>query len=424
MNAQKKSAIANYFIKRATTAIETSYDFNTALSDFEKAIENIDTISDRKIASLGSSIYFELHHKKPSIEEKLEFLKKAKEYSDLYFHLHKDETSEEYNANVPRSIKIMEATEVLEEELEKKKQALIKKQKELKRIDSLKTVWQNKYNSLVIKVDSIYKFNENNIAVYSKNGFLGIINDVGEILFEANEYKDALVFDGYIILKNSITEPTKLYSFNTNNSEVFLLPRISDFNPLSTHYGTVMLPRGNGVVVTYPNNSYKPFIYDLSTKEVIKFTKDLQDLFKDLKKADKIDKYNKDNQIKIDKNWYNFGGHLGGGVYPLYEAENPKLFGFLCSLDGSLLRASSDYKAIGTFYNNNFQAISDTESFWINQNGTKLNQVKEEAKDYAGNSKIKKLDTGGFHIMKEGLIILGEEKLEKMSLFLQKFPKK
>jgi len=88
------------------------------------------------------------------------------------------------------------------------------------------------------------------------------------------------------------------------------------------------------------------------------------------------------------------------------------------------LRASSDYSAIGTFYNNNFQAISGTESVWINQNGTKLNQVKEEAKDYLGNSEIKKLEAGGFHIMKEGIIVLGEEKLEKMSLFLQKFPKK
>ncbi|UAM97333.1 hypothetical protein K8354_13525 [Polaribacter litorisediminis] len=424
INAQKKVAIANFYIKRANTAIESSLDYKAALSDFENALENIDTISDRKIASLGSSIYFELHLKKPTIEEKLEFLKKAKEYSDLYFSLFEDVTSEEYNANVPRSIKIMEATEVLEEELEKKRLAFIKKQKELKRIDSLKTVWQNKYNSLVFEADSIYKFNKNNIALYSKNGFFGIINDVGDVLFEADEYKDALVFDGYIILKNRITEPTKLYSFNTNNSEGFLLPRIADFNALSTHYGAVMLPRGNGILVTYPNNSYEPFIYDLNAKNVVKFTQDLQDLFKNLKKADKIDKYNKDDQIKIGKNWYNFGGHIGGGVYPLYETENPKLFGFLCALDGSLLQASSGYKAIGTFYNNNFQAISDTESFWINQNGTKLNQVREEAKDYSGNSEIKKLDSGGFHIIKEGVIILGEEKLENRSLFLQKFPKK
>lgn len=424
VEAQKKDAIAKFYLKRAYEAIESRVDYQSAQFDFEEAMDRIDTIVDRQIASLGASIYYELHLKKPTIEEKLQFLAKAREYSKLYFSLYKDSTSEEYLTNTGFSIKIAESTEVLEQELEKKRQENLKKQKELRRIDSLKTVWQNKYNSLVFEADSIYKFNKNNIALYTKNGFLGIINDVGDILFEADEFKDALVFDGYIILKNRVSEPTKIYSFNTNNSEGFLLPRISDFNPLSTHYGTVMLPRGNGLLVTYPNNAYKPFIYDLNARKVVQFNKNLQDLFKDLKKADKIDKYNKDDQIKIGKNWYNFGGHLGGGVYPLYETENTKLFGFLCSLDGSVLRASSDYSAIGTFYNNNFQAISGTESVWINQNGTKLNQVKEEAKDYLGNSEIKKLEAGGFHIMKEGIIVLGEEKLEKMSLFLQKFPKK
>ncbi|MGK0412939.1 MAG: hypothetical protein ACJA1B_001141, partial [Polaribacter sp.] len=121
INAQKKSAIANVYIKRAYNAIESSVDYNAALSDFENALENIDTIADRKIASLGTSIYFELHLKKPTIEEKLEFLKKAKEYLDLYFRLYKDDTSEEYLTNVGRSIKIMETTAVLEEELEKKR---------------------------------------------------------------------------------------------------------------------------------------------------------------------------------------------------------------------------------------------------------------------------------------------------------------
>lgn len=37
-----------------------------------------------------------------------------------------------------------------------------------------------------------------------------------------------------------------------------MLPAVSDFSTLSTSYRKVMLPRGNGRVVTYPNNAKEP----------------------------------------------------------------------------------------------------------------------------------------------------------------------
>lgn len=62
---------------------------------------------------------------------------------------------------------------------------------------------------------------------------------------EADTYKSIKSFDGYILLLNQEENPTQIYSFNSKTKEGFMLPKISDFNTLSTHYGNVMLPRGD-----------------------------------------------------------------------------------------------------------------------------------------------------------------------------------
>ncbi|MFK8059326.1 MAG: hypothetical protein AB8B78_04460, partial [Polaribacter sp.] len=191
----------------------------------------------------------------------------------------------------------------------------------------------------------------------------------------------------------------------------------SDINPLSTHYGKVMLPRGNGRLVTYPDNSYSPFVYDLNLKKTIKIANE-QDLLKSLKKSDKIDKYNKDGEVKVNKVWYNFGGHLGGGIHPLYAEETPELKAFLCSIDGKVLE-TVNYQYIGAFYNSKFQAITNGEVVWINQNGTKVAAPKDESGTYTGLSKVIKLENGVYQIDQNGVIILGEEKLEKLPEFLR-----
>ena len=418
--SQSDNDIAKVYIKRANEAIEESIDFKSALDNFEKAMKYMDTITDRRIASLGSDIYFENHLKKENLEGKLEFLKKAEAFSKQYFALAKNKKLEEYTENVEKSILIKETISEIENQikiLEEEKKA---REKELRRIDSLKTVWENKSKELSLKVDNISDFNKNNLALFTKNGYYGIINDIGEIIIEANEYKDALSFDGYFLLKNKKEEPNKIYIYNTNSNKGFLLPNVSEFNTISTHYGQVMLPRGNGRVVTYPNNSYQPMVFDLNVQKVVRVQNE-KELFKKLKKGDIIDKYNKDGEIKINKKWYDFGGHVGGGIHPLYFNKNYEVHSYLCSIDGKILLTASDYKYIGPFHNNKIQAIYNGETTWINQNGTKVSEAKDDSGKYAGKSKLKKLENGSYQIIRDGIIILGQEKLEKMSDFLRKY---
>lgn len=245
-----------------------------------------------------------------------------------------------------------------------------------------------------------------------------MINDLGKTLVEANEFEDVVHFDGFFIFKNKANEPTKLFCYDSKNNKGFLIPNISDFNTLSTHFGTVMLPRGNGRLVTFPNNSIEPFVFDLNVQKVVKVSNQ-EELLKNLKKSDFIDKYNNDGEVKIGKDWYRFGGHLGGGIHPIYAQEGYKLEGFLCSIDGRFLQKNSFYDTVGFFYNNSAQAVKGTEVFWINQNGTKTNDAINENENYLGKTKLSKLPNKSYQLLREGIIILGDEKLEKMSDYLR-----
>ena len=200
-----------------------------------------DTILDRKVASLGASVYLEVYHKQPTLKKQLVYLEKAKYYSNQYFLLARNRKSEEYINNTEDFVFIEENIEMVKGKLEKIEQERLRKEREVRRIDSLKMIWQGKSNLLSLAVDSVYSFNKNNIAIYKKNGFFGAINDIGEVLVKANEYKDVICFDGFIIFKDQAEEPTKLYSFNTNDKIGHYIPNITDFNMLSTHYGKVML---------------------------------------------------------------------------------------------------------------------------------------------------------------------------------------
>ena len=416
--AQSNKDLSNVYIKRARLAIENDVSYDLALVHFEKAMKYADTITDRKTAALGASIYFENYHLGDTAKEQLSVLKKSESLSKQYFLLAKNKTSEEYLENLDLIVLIQETIEELEAEIISIEKERISKEKELKRIDSLKTIWNNKSESLSLKVDSIYTFNKDNLAIFKANNYFGIISDKGEILVKADEYQDVLSFDGFFILKNKEQEATKIYCFNSSSQSGFLLPSPSDFNSLSTHYGKIMLPRGNGRLVTYPNNSYEPMVYDLNVKKNVKVA-NKQDLFKNLKKNDVIDKYNKDDELKINKIWYSFGGHLGGGIHPLYLENDYKINAFLCSIDGNLLRTASSYQYIGAFYNNKFEALKNNKTVWINQNGTKVSEPKDESGVYTAGVKVVKLATGSYQLMKDGFIVLGNEKLEKMADFLR-----
>ena len=405
-NAQSNNDIANVYVKRSQESLE-NLEVELSLVHFDKAMKYMDTITSSKVARLGTIIHYELTN-----------FAEAQSYAKQYFLLVKNKKSDEYFEFLDLYVNINEELETALIEAKRVEEERLKKEKELRRIDSLKTIWNTKSESLSLKVDSIYKFDKNNVAVYKVNNYFGVISDTGEILLKADLYEDVSSFDGFIILKNKAEEATKIYCYNANEKSGFLLPSPSDFNMLSTHYGKVMLPRGNGRLVSYPNNSYEPMVYDLNVKKNVKIA-NKQDLFKNLKKNDIIDKYNKDDELKINKVWYNFGGHLGGGIHPLYLNNDYKVHSFLCSVDGKMLRTSTRYEFIGSFYNNKFQAIKDNEVVWINQNGTKVGAPDNEAGVYTGNTKVVKLANGSYQLNKDGLIILGNEKLEKMAEFLR-----
>jgi hypothetical protein len=414
--SQTNNDIAKVYIKRAYEAIEESIDYETALKQFEKAMKYTDTIVDKNVAMLGSLIYLEQYHKRPSEEEELRYLEMAKKYSVQYFNLADSNTSEEYIVNVENSILINENIETLNNQILKLAQERLKEEQ----TDSLKILWSKKAEILALSLDSIYSFNSNNYAVFSKNGKFGILNDSGVIVMPANEFVDAVNYAGFILLKNKHKEASKLYYFNTNTGMGSLLPNPSDFNPLSTNYGKIMLPRANGRLVVYPNNSIEPMVFDLNQAKVVRVV-NVEEVLENLKKKDIIKKYNKDNDIKIDKEWYTFGGHLGGGIHPLYLEGNYEVHAYLFSVDGTVLFSSSDYDFIGTFYDNRAQALKGNTVSWINQNGTKISDAKDKMETYAGNSKVVKLEDGVYQIYRDGLLIKGEESLEKLPGYLRKF---
>lgn len=404
--AQSNKDIANVYIKRSQESLD-NLEIEESLQHFTKAMKYMDTITSSKVARLGTYIHYELRN-----------FQEAQSLAKQYFLLNRNKKSEEYRGLLELYVNINEELEVQKREEARLEKERLAKEKELRRIDSLKTLWNNKSESLSLKVDSIYDFNKNNLALYVANGFFGILSDKGEIIIKADSYEDALSFDGFFILKNKKEDPTKIYAYNSNSNSGFVLPSPSDFNTLSTHYGKVMLPRGNGRLVTYPNNSYEPMVYDLNVKRYVKIA-NKKELFKNLKKNDVIDKYNKEDEVKVDKEWYRFGGHLGGGIHPLYFANRYQVYSFLCSIDGRVLRASTTYQYIGFFHNNKYQALKGDETIWINQNGTKVGAPDNESGKYVGLSKVVKLEDGTYQIMQGGFIILGDEKLEKLQDFLR-----
>ncbi len=406
INAQSNNEIASVYIKRSNESLN-NLDIELAKEHFDKAMKYMDTITTSEVARLGTFIHFEL---------KLYDL--AKMYAKYYFDLAKNKKNDEYNEMLTLSVDINEYLDRFLAEKKRQEEERLQKEKEFRKIDSLKAVWMTKSDLLSIKVDSIYKFNANNVALFKNKVFFGLINDVGKILVEANEFEDVVSFDGYFIFKNKKVEATKMYCFDSNTNKGFLIPNISEFNILSTNYGEVMLPRGNGRLVTYPNNSNEPFVFDLIVQKTVKVS-NLDELLKNLKKSDFIDKFNDDGEVKVGKEWYKFGGHLGGGIHPIYSQEGYNLQGFLCSIDGKFLNKNSFYDFIGYFHNNSAQAIKGSQTFWINQNGTKMNDAIDEDENYDGKTKLSKLPNKSYQLLRDGIIILGDEKLEKMSDFLR-----
>ena len=409
-NAQTNEEIAGVYITKSEENFNNSR-IAEAQVDFNKAMKLLDTIKKASMAKLGTLIEFGLKN-----------YKQSRSYAQQYFLLEKNKKASEYQQLLELYVTLQELIEKEELEFLNKEKIRIAQENAKRWNDSLKTVWQNQSDKLILKFNYITPFDKNGIAVFKKEEFFGLLNDQGAVLLEADTYKDYRAYEGYVLLLNQKLNPTKVYSYNTSSKEGFMLPEISGFNPLSTNFGSVMLPRGNGKVVAYPNNSLKVMVFDLTSKTVDVLS-DEKDVLKELRKTDKIEKSNNDGQVRIGGEWYNFGGHLGGGIYPLFNS-NYSLFGFLCGIDGKVLKADQ-YNRMGAFFGEKAQVQNADTTTWVNQNGTELETVINPEYAYAGISKLVQV-TGGYQIHQEiggkKYIVLGENKLVMLEDYLKENP--
>jgi len=403
--SQSDADIANVYIKRATESAE-GLRYEESIEYFEKALKYKDTITKPSVAYLGMLIYFETKN-----------FEAAHDYAKQYFVVAKNKKTEEYLETLDTYVTITERLEEIAELKRQEEVERLRKEKELARIDSLQTVWKQNSGRLSIKADSIYSFNKNSLAIYQKDNSFGIIDDLGNIIIEADEFKNADAFDGYIVLTNKKENPTKVFSFNTSTKKGFTLPKASEFNTTSTNYGQVMSPRANGSLVMYPNNSLKTMVYDVNEKNFVEVL-ELKELLKSLRKTDKIEKSNSDNQVRLDKEYYNFGGHIGGGIHPLYT-DDFSLYGYLFSVNGKVLSAS-EYGYLGAFEGEKVQAINGKKIVWLNQQGDEITAPKSKFSEYEGLSKVSRIENGNYQINQDGIIVLGEEKLIQMEEFIKK----
>jgi len=402
---QSRSEIASVYIKRAQELVE-KIEFREANVQFEKAMKYTDTINTSDLAWLGAYIKFELKE-----------YEAARSYAKKYFLLKRNTKSEEYQELLETYVTIEEKLIEIEEERKRMELERLRKEKEQRRLDSLEVVWTKKAATLSLQFDAIEDFNRFGTAIFKKGSYVGIIKDNGKILVDANKYQGVRSFDGYTLLLDKETNASKIFAFDHSTLQGHMLPSPNSMNNISTSFKEVMLPRGNGQVALYPNNSLQVVIYDIPSKAVVP-AGDYKEIFKQLKKTDKISKSNKDGQVKVNKEWYYFGGDLGAGVHPLF-AEDYSLKGFLLSISGAVLPPSS-HNHIGVFYDGSYQYYAGGEVSWIDQSGSNVDAGENAFGTYGGATKITKTEEGTFRLIKDGKIILGDEELVPLNEFLQK----
>jgi len=410
ITAQKNSEIANIYIERSEVSFQ-NLEMNTALEIFNKALKYMDSIPNSRVAKLGTLLHFE--HKKYF---------EARSYAKWYFELEEDNTKEEYSIMLDTYVSIQDEIDNYIEEQKALEIIRLKEENEARRLDSLNNLWISKSKAYAIKVDSVYNFNKYNLAVFSKDGQLGIMDDVGGVEDISEGFHHFMTYDNYILLLDKQKDPEIIYAFDCSTKTGVLLPKVVTFNANSTHYGKVMLPRANGLIVTYPNNTRKAYVYNVKEKSFLE-TEDLKELLKMLKKNDIVEKY-KDEQVRINKQWLTLGSCLGSGVYELYGEESR--FGFLNTLDGEIWDADfQDY--LGGFYDDSFELLKGNTRFWVNTEGVKRQTNKNENGTYSGTSRFVKLGDGNYRILqnREGkdYLVFGENVLLNKTHFVGESPR-
>ncbi len=409
--AQSNTEIAYVYLKRAEDSFEKN-EIENSVSEFKKSLKFNDTLNDSRVGRLGMLLHYELGN-----------FHIAKVYTKEYFDFVVDKTSEEYQNMLDLYVSIQEGIDQFNKELKIKTEKIEKEKREKRRLDSLNTVWETLSQEFILNVDSVYALNKNNIAVYRKGKAIGIIDDFGNIVKKPSVYHDYLSYDGIILMLDQIDSPTKIYAYKSEEKSGFLLPSLSTFNNSSKHYGKVMLPRGNGLIVTYPDNSNKAFIYNLKTKN-FEIILDVRALLKTMNKNDIIEKYSKEEQLRINKKWFYLGGHLGSNIYPLYS-EN-KLFGFLNASNGKILD-NQYYNYLGGFYDGTYELLETNKRLWMDNEGVRQDSNKNENGRYEGKSRFMKLENDNYVILqnKEGkdYLVLGDKTLLNKKQFVAEAPR-
>lgn len=405
MFSQSSSEIAEVYLKKSEEELKKK-DLTKAVVYFDRATSLLGEKTNAKVEEIGTMIYYNL-----------EDYNGAKEHAKKYFSLTKDKGSERYNEILFLYVEIEEKIEAENKVKAELLAAELLKQKEQKRLDSLTNVWQSISLKLTIEADTIYKFDKNNIAVFKNSkGFYGIIDDKGTELTTLGSNTNFMHYDGKIVLMEGLKDrSTKVTIFDTSSKESTVLPPVNKFNALSSNYGKVMLPRDNGLLVCYPNNSTKILVFDLKSKS-FKVPSMLERYYDYWKSQKVIKKYNKENQIKIDKEYLNLGGDVGGSL-AFYNEDN-SLFGFITA-GGKKLKAS-EYKYVGTLANGSIEAIKQNGSqVWLSEKGETVTDLINKNGFYSGTTIIKKVDSKYQMLNEKNEIMKGESVLVSLEQYLE-----
>ena len=404
---QSSSEIAEIYLVKSEEQLQDK-ELAKALVYFDKAKNLLGNESTAKMEEIGTMIYFQLEN-----------YPVAKEHAKNYFDLTTEKGTERYNEVLYLYVDIEEKIEAENKIKAELLAAEMLRKKEQHRIDSLTTLWFTKSSKLSFVADTIYSFDKNGVAIFKNDkGFYGVINDSGSELVSPGTYSNFYHNDGKIILmEGAKNQSSKVVVFKTDTKETISLPQVSDFNSLATNYGKVMLPRENNLVVMYPNNSKNVLVYDIDAKDY-KSNSKLMEYYEYWKDHKVIKKFNKENQIKIDKDYLDFGGDLGG--FSAFYNEDDSLFGFI-SLGGSIL-SSSQYKYLGTLNNGALEAITiDGTSIWLNEKGRTIQKPINKNGIYKGTIVLVKTDSKYQFVNEKNEIIKDGASLVSLDEFLKKY---
>lgn len=417
MYSQSNDEVAKIYLNRA----EKNFNSNNtaeAIKAYSKAMKYIDleTTSDISIPKLGMVLYSDIKD-----------YNKAKEYSKNYFRLVTDKTSDEYlrmlelyvdivdnieeggsvtqpkqparaattiPANSRNTNRTTEPQEVVSERI-KTSYSRPKKGG----YTQLELAEEKAYPSTII-ADRTYPFNANGIAVFEESGKLGLINDQGRVFLYPEEYKDFVQYEGYIILKNRKVNPSKLYCFNSNINFGFILPPVREYNGVSTHFGEVMMPRANGILVTYPDKSLNIMKFDLNRGEFIVKSSPV-DMIKALEKLGgtiehRINRKENILEVKMGTDWVVLGSHLGGDIYPLFRKDY-SIYGYAFNKSDS----NSEKRVmshLGPFFDEKIQASSSKDNWWLDRRSRLIKPETVIEKKYKGAAQIIEVSAGTYKV--------------------------